>query len=499
MNDTMDAFSQLQQRQRKAERDAAQIFSLSVDLLAIAGTDGYFKRVNPAFERTLGYSAEELLSHPLLDFVHPDDRARTRRTLSALGRGDVVIQFENRYVHRDGSIRWLQWNSRPVPEEGLIYAAGRDVTESRRNGEEQAALRHVATLVAQRAAPDVLFRAVAENVANLLAARSAQVVRHELDGSVTLLGCTPEGSGAEDGAVASLSAPIMVDDRVWGAIEATAAEAAPPPPDAEERLTRFTELVATAIADAASRAQLAASRARVVRAGDEARRRMERDLHDGAQMRLVHTILALQLARQALADAGGEGLGLVEEALEHVQRANAELRELARGMHPSVLTQGGLGLGLESLARRSPIPVTLEEDIGARLPEPVEVTAYFVVSEALTNAAKHSHASSVTVVVDAADDQVRISISDDGVGGADETRGSGLVGITDRVEAIGGTLTIQSRPGEGTRLRSSSRSTRRTGDPELGRDRLAGGDSAGGRCEGPGFVGPDGPAERRRG
>jgi signal transduction histidine kinase len=298
----------------------------------------------------------------------------------------------------------------------------------------------------------VLFRTVAENVANLLAARSAQVVRHELDGSVSLLGCAPEGSGAVDGAVASLSAPIMVDDRVWGAIEATAAEAAPPPSDAEERLTRFTELVATAIADAASRAQLAASRARVVKAGDEARRRMERDLHDGAQMRLVHTILALQLARQALADTGGEGLELVEESLEHVQRAHAELRELARGMHPSILTQGGLGLALETLARRSAIPVTLEAEIGARLPEPVEVTAYFVVSEALTNAAKHSHASSVKVVADAADDQVRISISDDGVGGADETRGSGLVGITDRVEAVGGTLTIQSRPGEGTRL-----------------------------------------------
>ena len=307
MNDTMDAFSRLQQRRRKAERDAAQIFNLSVDLLAIAGTDGYFKRVNPAFERTLGYSAEELLSRPFLDFVHPDDRSRTRRALSVLGRGDVVIQFENRYVHRDGSIRWLQWNSQPLPEEGLVYAAARDVTESRRNGEEQAALRHVATLVAQRAAPDVLFRTVAENVAHLLAARSAQVVRHELDGSVTLLGCAPDGSAGEGGAAASLSAPIVVDDRVWGAIEATPAEAAPPPPDAEERLTRFTELVATAIADAASRAQLAASRARVVRAGDEARRRMERDLHDGAQMRLVHTILALQLARQALADSGRGG------------------------------------------------------------------------------------------------------------------------------------------------------------------------------------------------
>ena len=275
------------------------------------------------------------------------------------------------------------------------------------------------------------------------------MVRYELDGSVTVLG----RSGApQGGAVASLSAPIVVDDRVWGAIEATAAEAEPPAPDAEERLTRFTELVAMAIADAETRAQLAASRARVVREADEARRRIQRDLHDGAQMRLVHAILALQLARQTLAGAGGEALELVDEGLGHVEHANAELRELAHGMHPSVLTEGGLGLALETLASRSPIPVTLEEDIGARLPEPVEVTAYFVVSEALTNAAKHSHASSVKVVVDAADDQVQLSISDDGVGGADKTRGSGLVGMTDRVEAVGGTLTIQSRPGEGTRL-----------------------------------------------
>ena len=220
----------------------------------------------------------------------------------------------------------------------------------------------------------------------------------------------------------------------------------------EARLAGFTELVATAIANAEARAALTASRARIVAAADAARRRIERDLHDGAQQRFVHTIVTLKLARRALADVGGEGPELVGEALENAQRATEELRELARGIHPSILTSRGLGPALEALARRSNIPVTLELPTDARLPEHVEVTAYFVVSEALTNAAKHAHASCVQITIDTADGEARLSISDDGVGGADPTRGSGLAGLKDRVEAIGGTLTVQSRPGQGTRL-----------------------------------------------
>jgi signal transduction histidine kinase len=212
------------------------------------------------------------------------------------------------------------------------------------------------------------------------------------------------------------------------------------------------EVVATAIANAEAQAPLTASRARIVAAADAARRRIERDLHDGAQQRFVHTIVTLKLARRALADVGGEGPELVDEALENAERATEELRELARGIHPSILTSGGLGPALEALARRSNIPVTLKLPTDARLPEYVELTAYFVVSEALTNAAKHAHASCVQVTIDTADGDVRVSISDDGVGGADPTRGSGLAGLKDRVEAIGGTLTVQSRPGQGTRL-----------------------------------------------
>ena len=198
-------------------------------------------------------------------------------------------------------------------------------------------------------------------------------------------------------------------------------------------------------------AELASSRARIVAAGDQARRRIGRDLHDGAQQRLVHTILTLKLAQQAL-DHGGPVAEFVGEALENAERGLHETRELAHGLHPTVLSSGGLAPALDALAGRSGIPVTFDLRTDARLPERVEVTAYYVVSEALTNAAKHSNASVVEVTVDTIDGEFRLSVSDDGVGGTDLTRGSGLVGLKDRVEAIGGTLTVQSRPGQGTRL-----------------------------------------------
>jgi PAS domain S-box-containing protein len=453
MNDTIGTFSDLHRRRLRAESEAARFFNVSLDLLCIRDTDGIFKRVNPAFERTLGYSADELVSRPFMDFVHPDDRERTRGALSDLARGDAVVHFENRYLHRDGSVRWLQWSSLLVRDESLVYAAARDVTESRRNREEQAALRHVATLVAELAPADVLFSSVADAVARLLGTRSAQVVRHEPDGGATVLASAPAASGSQSGAaIGSLSAPIVVEDRVWGAIVVTLPETEPAPPDTKERLTRFTELVATAIANTESRTQLTVSRARVVRAGDEVRRRIGRDLHDGAQRRLVYTIITLNLARRALDSVGGQVRELVDEALAYAESANEELREVARGVHPSVISSGGLPQALETLARESHLPLTLEMHADGRLPDLVEVTAYFVVSEALTNAAKHSNASSVHVTVDTADDDLRISISDDGVGGADPARGSGLVGLKDRLEAAGGTLTVDSPPGRGTRL-----------------------------------------------
>jgi signal transduction histidine kinase len=223
-------------------------------------------------------------------------------------------------------------------------------------------------------------------------------------------------------------------------------------PDTEQRIVDFTEIVATAIANAESRAELAASRARVVAAADETRRRLERDLHDGAQQRLVSLALRLRVAAMAIPadmrEVHEELLGVGSELDEVL----GDLRELSRGIHPAILSEGGLGPALRTLARRSSVPVRLQVGTQARLPERVEVAAYYVVAEALTNVAKHANASLVQVDVDADDGLVRLAIRDNGVGGADPSRGSGLIGLKDRVEATGGTLHVESRPGEGTSL-----------------------------------------------
>jgi signal transduction histidine kinase len=226
----------------------------------------------------------------------------------------------------------------------------------------------------------------------------------------------------------------------------------PFPPDTEAQIGEFTELVATAIANAEAQAELTASRARIVAAADQTRHRIERDLHDGAQQRLVSLALRLQGAAAAIP---------TEQAQVHQELASVgtelnevldELRELSRGIHPAILSEGGLGPALRTLARRSSVPVQLQVGIQGRLPERVEVTTYYVVAEALTNVAKHARASLVQVALHTEDGLVRLDIRDDGVGGADPARGSGLVGLKDRVAATGGILRVESRPGQGTSL-----------------------------------------------
>jgi signal transduction histidine kinase len=226
----------------------------------------------------------------------------------------------------------------------------------------------------------------------------------------------------------------------------------PLPPGTEERLADFTELVATAIANAEAHAQLTASRARIVATADETRRRIERDLHDGAQQRLVSLAPQLRATQVAVPPELDELAGELDRVAAGMTSALDELREIARGIHPAILAEGGLAAALKTLARRSSVPVELGVRTTGRLPGRVEVTAYYVVSEALTNTAKHANASAVHVSVGPVDGIVRLSVRDDGIGGADPTRGSGLVGLKDRVEATGGTLIVQSRPGEGTRL-----------------------------------------------
>jgi len=374
-------------------------------------------------------------------------------------------------------------------------ATSRD--ELRRVADEQAGLRRVATLVAHGTAPAEVFGAVAAETGRVLGAETTAVARFEPDGTAVVAGSWDRpGTGqlalplgwrwpAEDGNVAgrvhrtgeparvssydeskgaksawarehgirsSVGSPIVIEGRLWGLIIVFSTTQAPQADDTEERLLAFTELVATAVANTESRAQLTASRARVVAAADETRRRIERDLHDGTQQRLIS--LALEL-RAAEARVPVDQRGLADQWSRTAQGLTdvvEELRELSRGVHPAILEKGGLGPALRALSRRAGLPVELSLMVRGRLPERVEVAAYYVVSEALTNATKHSGASVVEVDVGVADDVLRLRIRDDGVGGAVTSRGSGLIGLRDRVEAVGGRFEITSPPAGGTSL-----------------------------------------------
>ena len=664
---------------RLAQREFEEIFNVSLDLLCIIGFDGYFKRVNPAFEQAFGYSSEELLSRTIVDLRHPDDVAMSREEFERATRGETVTRFENRNVRADGTLLWVEWTARSLPEESIIYAAGRDITERKRReaelrearknveanraelavyaedqaalrrvatlvaqdvppselfdavvreigtllggdfaglarfedeavvtvgvwaadgehppvpprwpmhqgdpattiaesreperwddwvgvpgpiaefirglgirstvgtpivvagqlwgalalhskqsaplpldtesrmaqftelvataianrdaraevdrlAEEQAALRRVATLVAQGASPHDLFEAVAEEVGRLLRVESATMGRFESDDTVTNVAswstteaaAFPTGrrwptegtnvawivlqtgrtariddfSAATDpigvavreaGVKSAVGSPIVVKGHLWGVVAAASTEG-PMPPDTEARLASFTELVATAIANAESWSELAASRARVVAASAEERRRVVRDLHDGAQQRLVHSVINMKLALRELGPSDQHAEEHMSEALDHAERANLELRELVYGILPGALRSGGLRAGVEELASRSTLPVTFDVPT-ARLPTTIEATAYFVVSETLTNAVKHSQAHSAEVAAHLDNGMLLLEVRDDGVGGADPGRGSGLTGLRDRVEALGGTIEISSPAGNGT-------------------------------------------------
>jgi signal transduction histidine kinase len=374
-----------------------------------------------------------------------------------------------------------------------------DATEPKRFAEEQAALRRVATLVARGAPPEELFAAVTADVGHLLEADFTVIGRYDPDGTVTVVGSwsttgaavpfpvgvrlEPGGrnlhtlvsrtgrpvrldnydeasdSGADIapawGLRSAVGTPIGVEDRLWGFIGTLSSRKEPLPADTEARLAGFTELVATAIANAEARAALTTSRARIMAATDNTRRRIERDLHDGAQQRLVSLALQLHAVQGALPAEAPElarQLGQVTDGLTGVLE---ELRELAFGIHPAALALGGLRPALKALARRCPLPVRIDVGVEGRMPEPLELAAYYVVAEALTNAAKHAQATVVDVVVTAAARDLHVSVHDDGCGGVDLNRGSGLIGLTDRVVAFGGRIGLHSPPGAGTTLEIS--------------------------------------------
>jgi signal transduction histidine kinase len=442
-------------------------------------------------ERITGGADRRALVTPTGRLIADDSRGWLRGGPLELppGGGELVLPSGQRAfaepVGQEEAFVVRELGAPPAPRRGV-----RD--ELQMLVDEQAALRRLATAAARDTSPDEIFTAVAEEIGPLLGADDTAVVRFEPDGTATvvagrgewteelLVGMTIEledslaitavsrtgGSARVDGhdyrnvsgpiaaylnrvgnrsAVAS---PIVVEGGLWGAV-VVSTKRRPLAAETEERMANFAELVGVVIANAESRAELTASRARVVAAADEARRRIQRDLHDGAQQRLVHAVITLELARQVLADETGPAVDLVNEALEHAESANGELRELAHGILPTALTHGGLRGGIEALVARVRLPVSVSVT-GERLPQALEATAYFIIAEALTNAVRHAEANSVQIAAAVDEGFLWLEVRDDGVGGARTDGGSGLLGLCDRAAALNGELRVESAPGEGT-------------------------------------------------
>jgi len=417
----------------------------------------------------------------------------------------AALAIDSFYIAPYRSFDSQNWVNYPVTAMyiaiGVFVGAILDVTRLRAAAsetarselaEEQAALRRVATLIAEGAPPVEVFAAVARETRNLVGADRARIIRLEPDGTASLAGGTADDDGprplgliepglataevlrtgrtvriddysgvppelvtrwigADASSPSAVASPVIVAGSLWGTVVASSLDGRLPD-DTERRMAEFTELLAIAIANASSRAELAASRARLVVAGDQARRRFERNLHDGVQQRLVSLALRLRRIERRLPGEQSELRASLSETVQELNAATDEVREIAQGIHPAILTQGGLAPALRTLALRSSMPVDVLVEPEERLPEPVEVAAYYVAAEALTNAAKHAGASRASVTLERQDGLLRLSVRDDGLGGADPSTGSGLTGIRDRVEALGGSLAVTSPRGEGTVL-----------------------------------------------
>ena len=495
-------------------RTGERFSELSSDVLAIVGPDRFI-RVNRACGRILGYSEEEVTSQPWINIIAPGDRDRVRSLLGGSADSTERARFESRMICKDGSWRWVEWNvvwhgglayaiGRDVTErrrEQDQLHQTRTMLEASRDGlsilvKQQEALRRIATLVAQGAVtPSEVYSAVAEEMVRCLDCDGAGVFRYDPDGSAVVIAASskpgsqyfPVGErmqldddnllawilqtgrparhdnveGArgpviarvrEFGIRSGVGAPIVVNGRVWGVAIVASTQQGLLPSDTEERVGDFADLVAAAIANAANRAELIASRARIVAAADDARRRLERNLHDGAQQQLI----ALGLdARMAAAVVPDELDGLKQQLAQiasGLTEANEDLQEISRGLHPAILSKGGLLPALKALARRSAIPVTFDVAVDRRLPEAAEVAAYYVVAEGLTNAAKHSRASEVTVSANTDDANLCSVRARQRNRRSTVGKGSGLIGLFDRVEALGGQIEIDCPPEGGTLL-----------------------------------------------
>ena len=376
-------------------------------------------------------------------------------------------------------------------DEGFEFDPEAKLHEVGRLAQEQRALRRVATLVASEASPERVFTAVSEECARVLEVDASAVFRYEGDDTATIVGrhsrvgdedaftlglrlpadentgigrvlrtgaparihdyTNKTGQTADNmrimGYRSSVSAPIIVAGIMWGAVGIASAE--PLPADTEARLGAFCELVSLAVASAQAREDLSASRARLVKAGDVQRRKLERNLHDGAQQRLVSLALTIRLARRQLETKPEAVAASLEGAANELDLALAELRELARGLHPAALTEQGLGPAITAAVQKLPIEVEISVP-DVRLPDNIEATVYYIVLEALTNVARHAEATQAKVTIQLDDDVLRFEVTDDGRGGADPASGTGILGLRDRAEAVGGTLFVISPPGRGT-------------------------------------------------
>jgi len=479
----------------------------ALDCVVLADASGRVIEFNPAAERTFGYTREEALGRTLAELIVPPSlREAHRRAFARFVATREQRMFGQRLdltgMRADGSEFPVELALGQVQGEPLlICAALRDLTDRKRVegdlrklADEHAALRRVATLVARESSSTEVLDAVVEEAARVMRVDAVGMFRFEADQTATLVAqsetlwdalplgtCfTLEGEnvvawvhrtgnsarmddwGSATGSVATMAAvlgvrstvasPIIVERRLWGTMMAATNRSRPLPADTESRMAGFTELLTTAISNAEGREALIVSRARIVAAGDEARRRIERNLHDGTQQRLIGLGLDLQTARARIPKELVDAHSDLERIGDDLEAVLEEVRELSRGLHPALLSQGGLRPSVRALARQSPIPVELDLSLSERPSESIETAVYYVISEAITNVVKHAHASKILVSLRTSGSGVRATIEDDGVGGAEASAGSGLVGLIDRVEALGGRFALDSTSGHGTRI-----------------------------------------------
>ena len=485
--------AQIQEVSASAQRlrdvlENVHLAAVSLDL------DGRITFCNQYLADLTGWTRAELVGSVWLERFpsgdpHYVDRIRADR---------IRVHDEMPLLTRSGDVRTVSWsNTVDRDAQGIVCGTtsiGEDVTDRDRSARQEAALRRLATMVAGEAPPEQIFHAVTEEVARLLGGQTANLVRFDAGSKggtvvaawnqhdivsmplgewVTFDGTTAirlvietgrtariddysqiEGELAERlralGLASTVAAPITADGRLWGAMTVSTIGAAKLAADAEQSVDQFAEVVALCLASAEARTELAASRARIVAAGDAERRRLERNLHDGAQQRLVSLSLDLRMARSTV-PPDSETARILEGASRELMDALEELRELARGIHPAVLTDQGLRAAIGALTGRSTVPVAVAIDLDRDLTPQVEAAVYYVIAEALTNVTKYAGAGAADVAVTSDDAGVRVAVTDDGAGGADPAKGSGLRGLADRVEALGGRLAVRSS-GAGTRV-----------------------------------------------